>query len=68
MNSTNCCQRICRIGPSIPAPHREVIDVQSRTAHIAERVMGHAIGGVEGIYDQHHYFDEKADALQRLAV
>ena len=25
--------------------------------------MGHAIGGVEGIYDRHRYCDEKADAL-----
>jgi integrase len=35
---------------------------------IAERVMGHAIGGVEGIYDRHSYRDEKADALARLAT
>lgn len=34
----------------------------------AERVMGHAIPGVEGIYDQHSYADEKADALARLAT
>jgi len=34
----------------------------------AERVMGHAIGGVEGIYDRHAYRDEKADALGRLAA
>jgi integrase len=34
---------------------------------IAERVLGHAIPGVEGVYDRHHYADEKADALQRLA-
>jgi integrase len=34
----------------------------------AERVMGHAIGGVEGIYDRHAYRDEKADALRRLAA
>jgi integrase len=34
----------------------------------AEKVMGHAIGGVEGIYDRHHYLDEKADALKRLAA
>jgi integrase len=33
----------------------------------AERVMGHAIGGVEGIYDRHDYSPEKADALQALA-
>jgi integrase len=35
---------------------------------IAERVMGHAIAGVEGVYDRHSYRDEKAEALQRLAV
>jgi integrase len=34
---------------------------------IAERVMGHAIAGVEGVYDRHQYRDEKADALKRLA-
>ncbi len=34
---------------------------------IAERVMGHAISGVEGVYDRHSYRDEKADALRRLA-
>ena len=34
---------------------------------VAERVMGHAIEGVEGVYDRHHYRDEKADALKRLA-
>ena len=33
----------------------------------AERVMGHAIGGIEGIYDRHQYATEKADALRRLA-
>jgi integrase len=35
---------------------------------IAERVMGHAIAGVEGIYDRHSYREEKADALRRLAA
>lgn len=34
---------------------------------IAERVMGHVIAGVEGVYDRHSYLDEKADALSRLA-
>jgi integrase len=33
----------------------------------AERVMGHSIGGVEGIYDRHAYFDEKSAALAKLA-
>ena len=35
---------------------------------IAERVLGHAIGGVEGIYDRHRYDAEKADALKQLAA
>ncbi len=34
---------------------------------VAERVMGHAIEGVEGIYNRHEYRDEKADALAKLA-
>jgi integrase len=34
----------------------------------AERVLGHAIRGVEGVYDQHDYFDEKNEALVRLSV
>jgi integrase len=35
---------------------------------ISERVLGHAIPGVEGVYDRHMYDDEKADALNRLAA
>jgi integrase len=35
---------------------------------VAERVMGHAIGGIEGIYDRHSYRDEKATALNKLAA
>jgi integrase len=34
---------------------------------IAERVLGHVIAGVEGIYDRHRYDEEKALALDRLA-
>lgn len=35
--------------------------------HVSERVLGHTIKGVEGVYDQHSYADEKADALDKLA-
>ena len=34
---------------------------------IAERVLGHVIAGVEGVYDRHAYFEEKAAALEKLA-
>jgi integrase len=33
----------------------------------AERVLGHVIEGVEGVYDRHAYRDEKAHALRALA-
>jgi integrase len=34
---------------------------------ISERVLGHVIHGVEGVYDRHPYEAEKAEALQKLA-
>ena len=34
---------------------------------ISERVLGHVIKGVEGIYDRHAYTEEKAHALRALA-
>jgi integrase len=33
----------------------------------AERVLGHALKGVEAVYDRHAYRNEKADALKRLS-
>jgi integrase len=60
-----------------PLPHWVLHDLR-RTAKslmarsgvwpdISERVLGHAIEGVEGIYDRYTYEAEKADALARLA-
>jgi hypothetical protein len=34
----------------------------------AERVLGHARPGVEGVYDRHHYTTEVANALAELAA
>jgi integrase len=34
---------------------------------IAERCLGHVIGGVRGVYDRHEYYDEKARAFEALA-
>jgi len=33
----------------------------------AERVLGHVIGGIRGVYDRHEYHDEKREALAKLA-
>jgi integrase len=35
---------------------------------IAEKVLGHAAGNIESIYDRHSYSEEKGDALRRLAA
>lgn len=36
------------------------------SADVGERVLGHVISGVRGVYDRHAYIDEKRDALERL--
>jgi integrase len=33
----------------------------------AERALGHAIGGVRGVYDRHEYLEEKRHAFEALA-
>jgi integrase len=38
------------------------------TSEHAERCLGHAIGGVEGIYNRHKYLDEMARAYEALAT
>jgi integrase len=38
------------------------------TSDIAERVLGHRLPGVRGVYDRYAYHDEKRDALEKLAM
>ena len=35
---------------------------------VSERVLGHVIAGVEGVYDRHAYVEEKRIALEKLAA
>ena len=35
---------------------------------IAERTLGHTIGGVRGVYDRHEYLEEKSAALAKVAA
>ncbi|MDB5405365.1 MAG: hypothetical protein JWL84_277 [Rhodospirillales bacterium] len=37
------------------------------SSDVGERVLGHVISGVRGVYDRHAYLDEKRDAVERLA-
>jgi len=59
-----------------PMPHwtlhdlrRTARSIMSRyaTPDIAERVIGHVIPGVRGVYDLYEYVDEKRAALEKLA-
>jgi integrase len=63
---------------TVPLPHWTLHDLR-RTARtlmaragvrpdIAERVVGHAQGGVLGVYDRHSYEAEKRDALEKLTA
>jgi hypothetical protein len=36
--------------------------------HVAERCLNHKLKGVEGIYNRHDYFDERREALTKLAL
>jgi hypothetical protein len=36
-------------------------------ADIAERCLGHVIGGVRGVYDRHSFLEEKRKAFDKLA-
>lgn len=35
--------------------------------HISERCLNHKIKGVEGVYDQYDYFDERKEALSKIS-
>jgi integrase len=46
---------------------RSLLSRAGISSEIAERVIGHEIKGVEGIYNRHSFFIEKAHALRALA-
>lgn len=47
---------------------RTLMSAAGVSSEIAERTLGHAIQGIEGVYNLHDYEAEKRDALQRLAA
>jgi integrase len=38
------------------------------SSDVAERCLGHVIGGVRGVYDRHEYLEEKRAAYEKLAA
>ena len=47
---------------------RTLLAKQGTQGHIAERCLNHKLKGVEGIYDQYDYLDERKEALNKLAT
>ncbi|MGR6832834.1 tyrosine-type recombinase/integrase [Aliivibrio wodanis] len=47
---------------------RTLLARQGTQGHIAERCLNHKLKGVEGIYDQYDYLDERKEALDKLAT
>ncbi|GAB1622369.1 site-specific integrase [Agarivorans albus] len=46
---------------------RTLLAKQGTPGHVAERCLNHKLKGVEGIYDQYDYLEERRDALATLA-
>ncbi|MDW1518941.1 tyrosine-type recombinase/integrase [Vibrio sp. Vb5032] len=47
---------------------RTLLAQQGTSGHVAERCLNHKLKGVEGIYDRHDYFEERREALDKLAL
>jgi integrase len=46
---------------------RTLMSVTGTPDRVAELVLGHVQRGVEMVYNRHTYFDEKSEALEKLA-
>jgi len=46
---------------------RSLLAAAGVPGHVAERCLNHKLKGVEGIYDRHDYFDERKEALTKVA-
>ena len=47
---------------------RTLLAKQGTPGHVAERCLNHKLKGVEGIYDQYDYLEERTTALLQLAL
>lgn len=46
---------------------RTLLAKQGTPGHIAERCLNHKLKGIEGIYNQHDYLEERKEALEKLS-
>ena len=49
------------------AQRRSLMSRAGVNPDIAERCLGHVIGGVRGVYDRHQYIEEMRHAFEALA-
>ena len=47
---------------------RSLLAAAGVPGHVAERCLNHKLRGIEGVYDRHDYFDERKEALAKVAV
>ena len=47
---------------------RSLLAAEGVPGHVAERCLNHKLKGVEGIYDRYDYFEERLDALNKIAL
>jgi integrase len=47
---------------------RSLMASEGVPGHVAERCLNHKLRGVEGIYDRYDYFDERYQALNKIAA
>jgi integrase len=47
---------------------RSLMASEGVPGHVAERCLNHKLKGVEGIYDRYDYFDERYQALSKIAA
>src|SRR5690554_5690447 len=47
---------------------RSLLAASGVPGHVAERCLNHQLKGIEGVYDRHDYFDERKEALEKVAA
>lgn len=47
---------------------RTLLAKQGTSSHVAERCLNHKLKGVEAIYNQHDYYNERKEALAKLVT
>jgi integrase len=72
LSTSSPCRRTTLVGldglSDLRRTARSLLSRAGVSSEHAERVLGHAIGGVEGTYNRHPYVEEKAAALKALAT